>query len=274
LAKSPLEASQALERGQRVLVLSTELTRGLLDDERDLEEFVDREGIRIVTLHHLTGDVNGGTAFLKGVWAWSAPYAMLESLRNPDFDGPARLNPNGLTEQGLALARQLMSRGVWIDLSHAPDRSYDVLLEEHRVMGKPLLFTHTALRRYLGAERGIADRQLRDVGKWGGFVGLMPSEDMLEGTPSTPCAGSVHALLTQWNETARWVGAGRVAIGSDFNGGIRHLKPSCRTQTALDVSGFWNASQVPALESLLPIPAEGNVREFLKLWAVAAVRKP
>ena len=97
----------------------------------------------------------------------------------------------------------------------------------------------------------------------------MPSEDFLEGTPSTPCAGSVHALKVHWNEVARWTGAGRVALGTDFNGGIRHLKPSCQTGTAMDVSGFWNSGHVPVLESLLPIPKQGNVGEFLSLWALA-----
>lgn len=279
-ARSPREAEQALARGARVLVLSLETASGVLDTPADVAEFIDREGIRIVTFHHLTGDAYGGSAFLKGnLGILAAPWAYLQSLRAPDFDGVARLNPNGMTHEGAEMARTLMERGVWLDLAHAPDRSYDVLLEWHRKAHKPLLFTHTILRKFLGAERGLSDRQLKDMAQLGGFVGLMPSEDMLVGTPSTPCTGSVHALKVHYDDVARWLGSKSIAWGSDFNGGIRHLKTSCSTGTTLDQTGYWNFSHAAALEGYL-MPRWNatssnlltpNIREFLRLWQLAQV---
>ena len=48
------------------MILALEGASGIIETDEDLAEFVDRDGIRIVTLIHLTDDEFGGAAFLKG----------------------------------------------------------------------------------------------------------------------------------------------------------------------------------------------------------------
>jgi microsomal dipeptidase-like Zn-dependent dipeptidase len=277
IAKHPDQAKAALAAGKKVLILSLEGTSGILENEEDYQEFIDRDGVRIVTLLHLTDDHLGGVAFLLSFRAWASPLAALNSLIHPhrDTDGN-KLNPQGLTEEGRKVARELIKRKVWIDLAHSSDASQKdlvpLLLEGHQ----PHLFTHTALRKYHHAERGINAEQLALVRETGGFVGIMPSEMMLKSTPPTgPCSGSVHALATQFREFSSVLGQKSISMGSDFNGGISHLKSSCNTGTDLDRNGFWNIGQTPALWQALkslkvwePQPAgQDSTARFLETWA-------
>ena len=45
--------------------------------------------------------------------------------------------------------------------------------------GQPFLFTHTALRKYYKAERGIAKWMIDEIKNHEGMVGLVPSEEMI-----------------------------------------------------------------------------------------------
>jgi microsomal dipeptidase-like Zn-dependent dipeptidase len=245
LATDPKMAFSGLQNGKKILILALEGASGILETEEDLNEFIDQKGIRIVTLLHLTDDLLGGVAFLKGMRILASPLAFIKSLFVPEHDSQGvKLNPNGLTPRGLKLAEELIRRKVWIDLSHSSDHSQSDLLPLLKEKKQPLLYTHTPLRRYLEAERGISDAQLQEVAKQGGFVGLIPSEEMLEGTPPlTPCLGGVNLLATQFRDAAQIIGQSSLAIGSDINGGITHLSPSCKTGTSLDTEGFWNLGQ-------------------------------
>jgi microsomal dipeptidase-like Zn-dependent dipeptidase len=283
LAHDPEQARRALSQGKRVMVLALEGADGILETEEDLEEFVDRKGVRIVTLLHLTDDAYGGVAFLHGIKALASPIAWLTQLIHPLKEEGIRVNRNGLTDKGRALAETYIKRGVWIDLAHASDASARELIAMQEKAAIPLLYTHAPLRRYHGAERGIAPWQLEAVRKSGGILGLMPSEEMLEGTQvparmcdascKLPCEGGIQALATQYIEAAAALGAESVALGSDYNGGIPHLRPSCPVGTRLDQAGLWNIGQVPevwaSLEKLgapVPRPRRKMVDRFLEAW--------
>jgi microsomal dipeptidase-like Zn-dependent dipeptidase len=172
------------------------------------------------------------------------------------------------------MARELRKRHVWVDLAHASEAAELELAAEFK--GLPLLHTHTSLRRHLGAERGISDAQLARVGASGGIIGLMTSEDYLEGTPEQGCPGGVRALATQYREAAAVVGAEGIAMGSDYNGGVPHLHPeagACALGAGLDAEGLWNIGQVPelwaSLEKLgapVPKPRAKMIERFLDAW--------
>jgi microsomal dipeptidase-like Zn-dependent dipeptidase len=103
----------------------------------------------------------------------------------------------------------------------------------------------------------------------------MPSEEMLKGTPPSEgtCSGSVFALATQFKEVAAVVGESSIGLGSDYNGGIPHLKPSCDTGTSLDQEGLWNIGQShevwQALQKLGAVHSDGSsgVDQFLETWS-------
>jgi microsomal dipeptidase-like Zn-dependent dipeptidase len=284
LAKSPTEARAALIQSKRVLVLSLEGAADIIETEQDLREFVDEGGIRIVTLIHLIDDLFGGSAFQEGYKVLSTPWAWFTQLFSPVRDpSGVRINANGLTEKGRALTEALIKRHVWVDLPHASDRAQEALFPLLAKAGQPLLYTHTALRKYMGAERGITTEQLERVRKSEGVVGLMPATDMLVGTvperkfcgPCTaPCEGGLPALAQQYSEVARILKPEQIALGSDYNGGIRHLPPPpCPLGTELDTQGLWNIGLEGAvwdsLEKLgLPVPTPRRlmVDHFLAAW--------
>lgn len=254
LAKDPFTAHRALKAGKRILILSLEGAKGVLETEEDLREFIDEGGIRIVTLLHMRHSPYGGTAFLRGPSALSTPFELLKSFVFPVRDaGGVKVKPIGLTAEGLDLAHALIQRRVWIDLAHASDASQRELIPIMRMARQPLLYTHTTLRSFLRAERAISDSQLRELGQTGGILGLVPSEKMLEGTPQWGlCKGSVTAFALQYREMARVIGELSIGMGSDFNGTISHLRPSCLfTGTSLDSDGFVHVGQAHELWTAL-----------------------
>jgi len=289
IARSASDARAALKAGKRVLVFSLEGASGILETEQDFQEFVVRRGIRIVTPLHLTDDGIGGVAFLKGYRVLASPLAWLRSLIvSREHDG-AKANSRGLSAEGHEIIKRLLRYGVWIDLAHSSDQSQEEILAEMTTAYPdrklPLLYTHTVLRKYHGAERGVSELQLQRVRDSGGYIGLMPSEEMLDGTPvprelcpvgcsADACEGSVHALATQFREASLIVGAPSVALGSDYNGAINHLKPSCGTKTILDQEGLWNFGQagsiwqaMKALNAPVPEPESLMVDQFLDAWS-------
>jgi microsomal dipeptidase-like Zn-dependent dipeptidase len=263
IARDTAQARSALAAGKRVIILSLEGAAGIVDNEDDIYEFIHQRGVRIVTLLHLTDDRLGGVAFLAGFRALSSPLAWLGQILRPRIDENVRVNRNGLTPAGRRLAEALIKHQVWIDLSHASDESARALIPMIRDAGHPLLYTHTVLRSHFHAERGLAAWQLDEVKKSDGIIGLMPSEEFLK--------GGIEALATQYSEVASAIGADSVMMGSDYNGGIKHLSPSVNTV------GLSNIGQTPELwQSLrqlgapVPTPLGRMVDRFLSAWEKVA----
>lgn len=253
LAVHPEQARQALRFGKQVIILALEGASGILETEEDFHEFIDEGGIRIVTILHLTDDSLGGVAFLKGILAASSPWAFLKSLFSPHMDSEGvRVNENGLTPHGKRITQALLERNIWIDLAHASDASQKEIFPILAKRKQPHLYTHTVLRKYHTAERGISFDQLKKVQETQGIVGLIPSDTMLRGTPTSgECSESTDALRAQFHETSEWIPEISIGIGSDFNGALPHLRPTCETHTSLDQEGFWNIGQSHELWNVL-----------------------
>lgn len=266
IARSPAEARKALEGGKRVLVLSLEGAGGVLKTDEDLRELIDEAGIRIVTFAHLSDDELSGAALIQGYHVIGNPLGFVKHLRRPvrDEDG-VLLNPQGLTPKGERLARELIRRKVWIDLSHSTDAGVAQLLPLMDAAGQPPLMTHTALRRHQPAERQLSDKWMDAFARRKGVVGLVPSNDVLgpvrlsraqcPASCHDLCEGGLFATAAQFSEMARVLGPENVFIGSDFNGGQQHLPPlgsACQTGTSLDEpAGLFRIGQTGELWSAL-----------------------
>lgn len=293
LARSPWEARRALTAGKRVLVLSLEGAAGIVDTDDSMREFIDEAGIRVVALLHLTDDHLGGGSFLRGINVLANPWSFLKQLIGPERGAwGERLNRNGVTEQGLSVMRRLMERRVWVDLAHASDRAFAQMAPILREGGQPLLVTHTALRRHYRAERAVSDDHLHQVAESQGFLGLMPSQDMLEGTKVRPelcpahcgeCNGGLFALATHYTDAVEILGVQNVGFGSDFNGGIRHLPPTgCAIgDPVMEKDGFYLMGQTPHVWSGLrkvgaPVPSNltVTVEAFLSAWEKVYGQEP
>jgi microsomal dipeptidase-like Zn-dependent dipeptidase len=277
LAGDPEQAKEAIRNNKRVMILGLEGASGIIENEADLKEFVDEDGIRIIAPLHLMDDEFGGTAFLKSFRVLSSPWAWLKQLFSPIYIEGVRTNHDGLTDQGRWLTHALLAHHVWIDLSHASDVSAKELIPIILQAGQPLLYTHTVLRRFHEAERGIADWELSAVQASHGIVGLMPSEEMLEGAPRTAdCTSGVSALAMEYTEISSKLGSDAVMLGSDYNGGIPHLAPGCHSGTSIDQSGVWNIGQsteiwqaMAKLGADIPVPLKKVADHFIETWAKA-----
>lgn len=257
IARSPVEARAALNNGKRVMILSLEGALGVLETPADIREFIDEKGIRIVTPIHLTDDRYGGAAFMRGILVSFNPLALIRSFFHTLRDEQGvRVNDRGLTLAGTELVRDLLAHRVWIDLSHTSDHSLNDLSALLQAQNQPLLYTHTVLRRYHGAERGLSDQQLAAVAASRGIVGLMPSQDYLQGTPpelESGCPQGMGIFARQFRELSKKLSPTHVMSGSDFNGGIYHLPPGCAEGTDIEKSGFWNLGQTAELYRSLVI---------------------
>lgn len=270
LVRGPAQAREALARGKRAMVLALEGAWGAVDTDAGFELWVKKRGLSILTLTHLTGDELGGAALLPGLMQISHPWAAWNRVET--FDGAT--NPEGLTEAGLQLAKKALTEGVWLDFAHLPDSGWTQILNVLDLSDPPpLLVTHTVSRTRLGAERAISEDQLRWVRASHGVVGLLPSEEFLKG-PDEPvparCGEALDRLAHEWGLLARWVGPENTHFGSDFNGGVPHLRADCQGRHGLagigDVSGVWEGLAARGLK--IPTP-ESHLEAFLAAWTRA-----
>jgi microsomal dipeptidase-like Zn-dependent dipeptidase len=293
IAKSPAEAQAAVAVGKRVMILSLEGASGVLENDADIREFIDTDGIRIVTPLHFIDDWIGGATLMPWPAILVNPFAAFRSFVRSDHDPSGVLiNDSGLTTRGRSFVSQLINHGVWIDLSHASDGSIHQLLPILKSAGQPILYTHTILRSAYRAERGISDPMLQEVSNTGGILGLLPSDDMLKGTQVNPalcaaecgglCDGGEAAYATQYQEISTVVPSSRILIGSDIDAPISFLKPECEAVKARLPTGYWKYSQLDELYAFLRkkkltpdtavcgsevITQNILVDHFLKAWA-------
>ena len=285
VARDAQQARRLLEAGKKVLVLSLEGAAGVLESEQDLAEFIDELGIRIVTPLHLVDDRYGGSARLNGYQLFGNPLALADQLLDPSCgEHGVPVNPRGLSPAGRRLVLDLIERGVWIDLAHASDVALAQLWELVEAAGQPPLFTHTTLRRYRATERALSDSVLRKLGASAGIVGLLPSEDAFEniqvaarfcpeGCSAAACRRGASAFAQMYSDVAATLGSAAVMLGADFNGGMRHLAPSCSTGSSLDApAGLLHMGQVAELWASVrrlgaPVPAlRQQLERFLQAW--------
>jgi membrane dipeptidase len=149
--------------------------------------------------------------------------------------GDAHAVDYGLTEAGKELVRRAHALGVAVDVSHASDRALNDVLtlaaETHGVV----VATHSNARALADHPRNLSDEQLRGIARTGGVVGLnFHAPFVVRGRPAT-----LADVVRQAKYLVRVAGSEHVAIGADFEGGIRPAR------------GLEDASRFPELSRAL-----------------------
>lgn len=141
----------------------------------------------------------------------------------------------GLTDAGRALVRRAHALGVAVDVSHASDRAVsDVLALAGETQGV-VVATHSNARALAEHPRNLRDDQLRGIARTGGVVGLnFHSPFVVRGRPAT-----LRDVVRQAKYLVRVAGVAHVALGADFEGGIRPAR------------GLEDASRFPDLAKAL-----------------------
>jgi membrane dipeptidase len=121
----------------------------------------------------------------------------------------ARGSPaTGLTPFGRDLVRECESLGIMIDLAHINPAGFD---EIFRLTSKPLIVSHTNVRRYYDVERNISDEQIKMIGERGGVIGLnaiLVSANKAEAT--------LDRYIDHIEHVVNLIGINGVGIGFDF----------------------------------------------------------
>jgi membrane dipeptidase len=108
--------------------------------------------------------------------------------------------------------------GGVVDVSHASDRATLELIDLGEKAGAPVVASHSNARALAPHTRNLTDQQLRGLARTGGVVGVNFHQTFL--APAGRNANLGH-LVRQIRYIARVAGIDAVALGSDFEGGIR-----------------------------------------------------
>lgn len=201
LARSPADLD-ALESGDLALVLAMEGANGLGTDWRaDLDMFHQR-GLSILTV----------------TWSFSNRFG---------GSSTGRASGGPLTAVGHELIAEARSRGILLDVSHTSIATASAVLEGATA---PVIASHSNCAALHPSPRNLLDKQIRAIADTGGVVGLVLHQPFIGGTRD------LEALLDHAEHLAKVGGHAVVALGSDFDGGIR---PPAEIPTAAQLDRLW-----------------------------------
>jgi membrane dipeptidase len=173
--------------------------------------------------------------------AWVARGVRLVGLVHTEHNalasssGDARAASYGLTEAGKQLVRRAHALGVAVDVSHASDRAVSDVLALARETGGVVVATHSNARAICDHPRNLTDEQLRGIAATGGVVGLnFHAPFVVRKRPAV-----LADVVRQAQHLLRVAGVEHVAIGADFEGGVRPAR------------GLEDASRFPDLAKAL-----------------------
>src|SRR6266403_3234913 len=146
ICKSYHEIQKARETGRIALLITMEGAEPLGSDLHLLRVFYEL-GVRSIGLTHARSNAAGH----GGVFA------------------PTGSALEGLTAFGCDVVRECERLGVIIDLAHINPAGFDDIFS---VTTKPLIVSHTNVRRYYDIERNISDEQIKMIGKRRGVIGV------------------------------------------------------------------------------------------------------
>lgn len=153
---------------------------------------------------------------LRGVRVFGLVHSEHNSLATSSGEPSAR--GLGLTERGRRFVKVVQEAGGIIDVSHASDAATDEVLDLAEQSGVPVVATHSNARALADHPRNLTDEQIRRIGRSGGVVGVNFHGRFLEPKSGR---GTTADVVAQVEHIARVGGDASVAIGSDFEGGIR-----------------------------------------------------
>jgi len=123
----------------------------------------------------------------------------------------------GLTAAGLELVKTAHALGVSVDVSHASRSTVRDVIRQARLDGAPVIATHSNARALAEHARNLDDDELRGIASTGGVVGVnFHSAFLARGRQAR-----MSDVVRHVRHLVRIMGIEHVALGSDFEGGIR-----------------------------------------------------
>jgi membrane dipeptidase len=154
---------------------------------------------------------------LRGVRSFGLVHSIPNQLSGSSGKGadPRR----GLSETGKKFVRNVFAIGGLVDVSHASPAATMDTLALWQSGAPPVIATHSNARALAPHPRNLSDQEIRGIARTGGVIGVNFHQRFLSrGGGST---ASLADVVSQVMYLLRVGGEGSVAIGSDFEGGIR-----------------------------------------------------
>ena len=185
ICRSYREIQAAHEAGRIALLITMEGVEPLGTDLNQLRVFYEL-GVRSIGLTHARSNAAGH----GGAFAASGS------------------SPEGLTSFGRDVVRECERLGVIIDLAHINPVGFDEILS---ITTKPLIVSHTNVRRYYDIERNVSHEQIKMIGERRGVIGVnsilvSPREE----------ESTIDRYVDHVEHIVNLIGIDGVGIGFDF----------------------------------------------------------
>lgn len=184
LAENIADINAAKASGKLAIVFDVE-GAWAMDGQLDLVALYARIGVRWLSI-----------AFNRANWAGGGVH---------DADDP------GLSAAGAQLLDSLAENGIVACCTHTGYRTAHAAIEHHRVLGKPLIFSHSNARALDDHPRNIPDNLIDAVASIGGVIGINGLSIFLGNAADLAARFAEHAIYV-----ADRVGAAHVGIGLDY----------------------------------------------------------
>ncbi|MET0403474.1 MAG: membrane dipeptidase, partial [Cystobacter sp.] len=245
IALSPAHARQIISSGKLAMVLSIETSKlfGNKDWRSELNRFYDL-GVRSLQPIHQLDNRFGGAA------PHNAIFQVAQFLENCHIDTDCGLtgdgftlgfdvdancrNTKGLTDEGKALVRELMARGMLIDVAHMSERSVqDTLALVQANTYYPIYISHGHFREVMNPSLAANEKTtpaniVRALRQSGGMFGLRTAHDETRDYTRTPIANNCQGSSRSFAQAYEFGRQGLkvpMAFGADFNGFIQQTRP-------------------------------------------------
>lgn len=166
-------------------------------------------------------------------------------------------NNLGMKEEGMIYLKELMKKGVIIDIDHMSDAAQNMAVTELNRVNYPLLSGHTNFRDLrrdatetdgdgkearLKTEFTIYSSRATDIIRSGGMFGLMNQQNNIrkaEGSPifNTSAGGSSSFIQAYWYALEKGGEDHGIAFGSDANGFAPQVSPRFGTEAVPFLEG-------------------------------------
>ena len=246
IALTPDDARRIIGTGKLAVVISVEAS-GLFEKSADWRpefEHLWSQGVRTLQIAHQLDNRFIGAALHNPI------FHVAEYLKTCHIDtdcgktvGNVTLgfdvdanckNVRGLTADGADFAREMMKRGMPIDVAHVSERgTADLFAVAQQNRYYPLYVSHGHFREVMNPELAATEKTtpaeiVRMVRQTGGLVGLRTFHDETReytrsGVPND-CHGSTKSFAQAFEFGVKELKVG-LALGSDFNGFIQQTRP-------------------------------------------------
>jgi membrane dipeptidase len=185
ICKTFAEIEQTRAANKIALVITMEGVEPLGDDLNLLRAFYEL-GLRSAGLTHARRNASASGAIFK----------------------PSGSPRDGLTNFGREVVRECERLGILIDLAHINPKGFEDIVE---LTSKPLIVSHTNVRKFYDIERNISDEQIKIIGQRGGVIGV--NAILVSPDPKT---STLDRYVDHIEYVIGLIGIDGVGVGFDF----------------------------------------------------------